>query len=365
MPWKQRFTSGVLVCKEWSRAAIIAPCSVTVELNSQQQLDGFQAWLVKYSKCIQHLTVTHWSNNLRGAVYLKLQLPCSQLQQLESLHIRHHLRLVALPEPEVEVEPEVERKPEPQDVLPKLQEVVLTGCTISDPLLWQLVRGTVLTRLTWDAPTFRNSADRRCGRDTIFPTLWPRLAELPSLSELSMTERSPLSAGRIAGLTSLDRLHALKLKFLCHDASVAGAVLDAVLQLTQLRCLELSGCGFHSLQDPFYRFSALTVSTHLTALKLDDWEVPLPAAAFVHMFSGKLPALKVLSFTNTWGGRTTNVHTEHVSMIAACCTALEQLTLCNVACNVDESCLQKLPSALTQVGGLDWRRTVVVDQAGI
>jgi hypothetical protein len=115
-------------------------------------------------------------------------------------------------------------------------------------------------------------------------------------------------------------------------------------------------------QGPFYKpFSALTASTQLTALHLQEgWTVPIPQAAFEHMFSlgYVLPHLKEL-YIICESVRKPCVDVGQIAMIAASCPALQQLRLRGATPErFDVSCLAQLPPGVTEVKGCCWTRLV-------
>ena len=179
---------------------------------------------------------------------------------------------------------------------------------------------------------------------------------------------------RPSGLSCLTRLQELRLSDIVYAGDSvqqrARELLAALQQLTQLQHLQLNSCHLHTLephpdnqlqQQEFDRlscFSALTASTQLTALILKQWNhVPVPQAAFDHIFPGDcvVPHLKVLSLTS-YGFRHC-VEAAQVARIAASCPALQELTLQGVTPRgFDVSYLMQLPLGVERVEGLGWTR---------
>jgi hypothetical protein len=211
--------------------------------------------------------------------------------------------------------------------------------------------------------------------------VWQRLQLLPQLSDLTQQRlhrnnnlhNNVYSAADIAPLSNLRSLQRLDLRLATPfdkvDESTARALLSALQHLTQLQHLQLYDMALdrvtaqHQQQgESHYCFSALTASTQLTALHIENVMgllVPpsLPEAAVQHMFppGHVLPHLKVLRLDLRGGWPC--VDAAQVAMIAASCPALQQLELSSVTPKgFDVSCLAKLPSGVTKVEGLNWTR---------
>jgi hypothetical protein len=147
-------------------------------------------------------------------------------------------------------------------------------------------------------------------------------------------------------------------------------LLAALQHLTQLQHLELLNCHLGSAErEPEQQaagscqcFSALTASTQLTALYLEDVGKLIPKAAFDHMFpAGRaLPNLKDLHLScKSWCHHDSPPCAEaaQVAMITASCPALQKLKLQGVTpMGFDSSCLLQLPPGVTRVEGLGWVR---------
>ena len=195
-----------------------------------------------------------------------------------------------------------------------------------------------------------------------------RLTHLQSFSSRCLCTRFANLAG-ITGLQQLRLHHPVGVFRQQLSQSGARDLLAAVQHLTQLQHLELQTCSLgcvvrlpqHQGADSFQCFSALTASTQLTALVLQDHVILVPQAAFHHMFpAGRaLPNLKVLHLSRTGYHPLSRQHVDtlQVGMIAASCPALQELTLRGVTPDkFDTSCLLQLPPGVTRVEGLGWVR---------
>jgi hypothetical protein len=134
--------------------------------------------------------------------------------------------------------------------------------------------------------------------------LWHQLQllqQLPKLSELQLAGYLPTAAG-ITPLSNLQHLQHFTLRLQDRSADHPAIVqeLPAALQrLTQLQRLELNYCELPIMrpqEGSLQCFSALTASTQLTSLSITDCGMPVPKAAFDHMFppGHVLPNLRVL-----------------------------------------------------------------------
>jgi hypothetical protein len=119
------------------------------------------------------------------------------------------------------------------------------------------------------------------------------------------------------------------------------ALLAALQHLTQLQRLHLESCKLHTVKPQpqqqeasrYQCFSALTASTQLTALELEDWNVwPVPQAAFEHMLAPwhVMPHLKTLTVSGSNCLQPPFLGANQFAMIAASCPALQELKLYKV-----------------------------------
>ena len=155
-------------------------------------------------------------------------------------------------------------------------------------------------------------------------------------------------------------------KLLTSPAGVR-VLLAALQHLTQLRHLELVGCYLSwGEQGPggCQCFSALTASTQLTALILEDSFLPKAAFHYVFHAGRTLPHLESLCVSRTTAGShragsSRSVEAAEIARIAASCPALRQLRLWGVTPKgFDNRCLAVLPAGVTRVEGFSWVRWV-------
>jgi hypothetical protein len=203
-------------------------------------------------------------------------------------------------------------------------------------------------------------------------------------SEVCLSALSQLQCFRGAGVrmqpstlaakTGLQELHLHWPKTSDRLHWISRELLSALQPLTQLRHLELKECWLNRMEPPpeqqgdgYKCFSALTASTQLTALILEESAAPpVPQAAFDHLFppGHVLPHLQVLSLMSCcyrpcmYVGYRPCVEAVQVAMIAARCPALQELTLKGVTPQgLDVNCLKQLPLGVQNVEGLGWSRS--------
>ena len=258
--------------------------------------------------------------------------------------------------------------------LPKLQELKIRDCELTVTLLSQLLSATSLTKLHRECrdPLLYGSStwSSQLSQGQAYSALWQRLQLLlPQLVDFKLHVGS-LTASDIAPLSSLQHLQHLDIlqQSLWSDDDESGPreLLAALQHLTQLRHLQLEDMALYRVspqpdaeQDSYQCFSGLTASTHLTALRLTECDkMLLPQAAFDFMFRRGhyiLPDLKVINLHGRPGGPC--VDAAQVSMIAASCSALQELRLVNVTPSLFmHRHLLALPPGVTRVEGLDWSR---------
>ena len=206
--------------------------------------------------------------------------------------------------------------------------------------------------------------------------LSPREVCLSGLSQLQCFRGAGvrMQPSTLAVVTGLHELRLLWPKTFDRYQWTSRELLSALRPLTQLRHLELKECWLNRVEPPpeqqgdgYKCFSALTASTQLTALILEESAVPpVPQAVFDHLFppGHVLPHLKVLSLMSCYYrpcmyvGCRPCVEAVQVAMIAARCPALQELTLKGVTPpGLDVNCLKQLPLGVQNVEGLGWSRS--------
>jgi hypothetical protein len=251
-------------------------------------------------------------------------------------------------------------------VLPQLQDLKLFDCKLNAQLLIHFLSVSGLSKLQWQHVQLFRDREGDLTEGEVYAILWQQLQLLPQLSELHHLD-GRLTAADIAPLSTLQHLQHLNVRRLDYlwegfgpTESGPTPLLAALQHLTQLQHLELNTCTLYlsapqtQQQGGSYQcFSALTASTHLTALIIRGDYEPVPKAAFQHMFPAgwTLPDLQVLRLSSE--KRKHCVEAAHIAMIAASCPALQEFCLWRVtAKGFDVSCLSQLPAGVTTVPGV-------------
>lgn len=347
----ERLSSCALVSRCWAVAAAAATVSVDLPwLYSKQDDDpkclerfsGLQPWLEQYAKQLVSL-------RLRPHDYLaKLQLPCSDLQQLSRLDLQG-IKLNILeetPQQSHSSDGPISSTSQPiSPVLPKLVELQLVACRISPALLEQLSQLSGLSFLKLRG-IYDSCGDGSLEDLNLYSRMLPHLSDLPHLELSCPSDYTPsakmlsssltalhFQGGRLdypCSLTQLVHLQKLDLtgvdfnpvlirgmSQLLHlyleyftllppnegndGADSAAVLLEAVGGMRQLKRFSLvddDNIWEASREVQANHFAALTASSHLTKLEVGcDEEQPLPVEALRHMFPAgqALPELQELT----------------------------------------------------------------------
>lgn len=354
MPLPQRLRCA-LVCHTWAEVAVKVPAVVICGIKSSDHSEQLQHWLGKHGGVVEAMHCSNTSGTSGATSELQLHVPkFTQLRSLQLYGVK-----ARLPAQEMS---------DGATVLPQLQKLGLRFCNLTVQLASQLLSATTLTSLQWESVNLhKHDWTEELQPQEGAAILLQQLQLLPSLASLQLA-RSDMTAADIAPLSNLHNLQRLTL-----DSPTKGsptdvrALLAALQHLTQLQHLELIDCQLHKAQalpGPQHEadnqcFSALTVSTQLTALVLanrrySEYAV-VPQAAFKHMFpAGRmLEALKALRLDSD----RLCVEAAQVAVIATSCPQLQQLRLVGATGKgFDTGCLLQLPPGVTRVEGLDWVR---------
>jgi hypothetical protein len=384
VPLRERLTHCALVCRAWAALAAAAPANVDVQgVYGRERCEQLQYWLNKHAGVVVTFTAEDCSR-------WPLQLPILKLTQLHSLDLWWLKVQQQVPWKGVTTRSRARRTQgssltgsagplflqqgssttsgavSTAAVLPQLRQLTFSCCSLTLQLLSQLLSATTLSQLCWERSQVHD--DHRAAQLSSteeWPRIWQLLQQLPLLTELQLLWCWRRIAD-IPPLGSLQNLQCFRLElslYFVNHHSGARELLAALQHLKQLRHLQLQSCGlgisrYH--RDNFNCYSALTASSHLTNLDLEDLsDMPVPQAAFDHMFppGRTLPNLKVLRLegcVSEWSELNHCVEEAQVAKIAASCPALCRLALLGVTpiVGLDARCLLQLPPGVTSVQGL-------------
>ena len=363
VPLQQRLSVCAMVCRAWAAAAVTVTTNIDILFKRSNRCVHLQDWLAKRGGVVVALTAQH-SPCAQSISTHPLRLPVLQLMQLRSLNLsRVKAQLSAqgssacsstrslrssggLTHTRASSSSSAGSAAAAAAIgLPQLQELALCDCDLNLQLMSQLLSATTLTKLRWDGMQL---VSRRGTQRPLAP-VFSMLGKLTGLQELHL--REPVYP---------------------YPSAEQGAqeLLTALQHLTQLRHLDLYRCLLCSARPQqqggggYQCFSALTASTHLTALKISEWNlvtsewdgVPVPQAAFNHMFPAGhvLPHLKQLTLQGAIGCRQHCVELAQLSRVAASCPALQNVSLFWVTpagFGSDSKCSLQLPPCQIDVRG--------------
>jgi hypothetical protein len=235
----------------------------------------------------------------------------------------------------------------PISSMQQLQRLSLDGCSVPFPLLPPSLTSLELTSCTANdpaAPHLSNLKQLEVLHTRVQASL---LHSFPKLRRLVLTS---VRLQQAAGHPSSSAAAAVD-----EDNSSPEALKDALAAIARMSCLqhlELTDQGLHVCPD-INRFTALTASSHLTALHMSDQlSMLLPAQALRHVLPAghQLPQLRVLRLRGSHMPAATAEaaacgDATGICRMAECCPGLQELQLDNVLAEpTAAACLSQLVS---------------------